>query len=149
MGGWVGGWVGERTTQARKTLDTKIAQAHKSAVDYTKKRTRRSHTAGEGDGGRGKGLQLRPELGNVVTGEGERERRVVVGDYTDKVWEGKPTCVGKTDVCETTVTHEPLSTTIHDTMENSVKGLGWAKYEGGGVQSAQTRHHSLPLCSSG
>jgi hypothetical protein len=32
----------------------------------------RSHTAGEGDGGRGKGLQLRLELGNVVTGEGER-----------------------------------------------------------------------------
>ena len=40
-----------------------------------------------------KGLQLRLELGNVVTGEGEREGRVVVGDKTDKVWEGKPTCV--------------------------------------------------------
>ncbi len=39
---------------------------------YTRNKIIRSHTAGEGDGGRGKGLQLRLELGNVVMGEGER-----------------------------------------------------------------------------
>jgi hypothetical protein len=33
---------------------------------------RRSHKAGEGDGRRGKGQQLRLELGSVVTGEGKR-----------------------------------------------------------------------------
>jgi hypothetical protein len=49
---------------------------------------RRSHTAGEGDAGRGKRLQLRLELGNFVMGEGG----VVVGDKTDTVWEGKPLC---------------------------------------------------------
>ena len=35
------------------------------------------------------------------------------------MWEGKPTCVGETDVCETTVTHKPLSTTIHDTIPST------------------------------
>ena len=57
-----------------------------------------NHTVEAMDGvvrnfGRGKGLQLRLELGNVVTGEGEVEGRRVVGDSTDKVWEGKPMCV--------------------------------------------------------
>jgi hypothetical protein len=63
-----------------------------------------------------KGLQLRLELGNVVTGEGERgesgswrlPRRIKIG-------RGNRRAVGKTDVCETSVTHKPLSTTIHDT----------------------------------
>ena len=49
-------------------------------IHHSQRKGWRSHTAGEGDGGRGKGLQLRLELGNVVTGEGEREGRVVVGD---------------------------------------------------------------------
>jgi hypothetical protein len=52
---------------------------HSQGKDGEATPPRRSHTAGEGDGGRGKGLQLRLELGNVVTGEGE-EGRVVVGD---------------------------------------------------------------------
>ncbi len=34
-----------------------------------------------------------------------RERIVVVGDWTEKVWEGK------LDVCETSVTYKPLSST--------------------------------------
>jgi hypothetical protein len=42
---------------------------------------------------------VRLELGNVVTGEGEREGRVVVGDKTDTVWEGKPTCVKGKPTC--------------------------------------------------
>ncbi len=41
----------------------------------------------------GKRLQLRLELGSVVTGEGEREGKVVVGDKAEKCGEGKPTCV--------------------------------------------------------
>ena len=38
-------------------------------------------------------------------GEGERERRVVRGDLTDKVWQGE------TDVWDTSVTYNPLSAT--------------------------------------
>jgi hypothetical protein len=87
-----------------------------------------SYAAGEGDGGRGKGLQLRLELGSVVTGEGEREGRVVVGDNTDKV------CEGKTDVCETSVTHKPLSTTIHTKEEATPQTQQGSGSEGGGEE---------------
>ncbi len=42
------------------------------------------------------------------------------------MWEGKPTCVGGTDVCETTVTHKPLSTTIHDTSQGQPTTGAWS-----------------------
>ena len=47
------------------------------------------------------------------------------------MWEGKPTCVGETDVCETTVTHKPLSTTIHDTRKGALPDHARAYGHGG------------------
>ena len=81
--------IGHRTTSAIGEVAKTFSKKAIGSCDLPKvergeggqKHTRRFHLLG---------LQLRLELGNVVTGE---EEKGVVGDKTDKVWEGKPTCV--------------------------------------------------------